>query len=265
VERSYRQVAKSLDLAPRDIERAIAAIGEAIAGSGPLPRDALRARVEDAGIDARGQRLGIALGWAELESLICSGPLIDGDHTFALVADRAPRARRLDREEALAEIARRYFTSHGPATERDLSYWASLTLTDVRAGIAAVVDSLESFEHEGRTYFHGAPRPSDDELREPAPGLLLQILDECYRGYQDSRWVIDAEGIVPRAREKAIGIAIVDAQVLGWMRRTVRSSAVEFEIGPYRELRGDEMAALHAAAAEYGEYVHRAPEVTWAD
>src|SRR5207244_4539570 len=98
---------------------------------------------------------------------------------------RVRRPRRLASTEALAELALRYFTGHGPATERDLAYWATLTLTDVRAGLAQVRDRLGSFQHDGRTLLHArgeAPRGP----QKPA-GHLLQILGETYRGYQDPR------------------------------------------------------------------------------
>ena len=103
-----------------------------------------------------------------------------------------PEPRRLDRDEALAELARRYFTGHGPATEKDLAYWATLTVTDVRTGLAAVKDQLDHFEHEGRTYWHAPGDPPTDG-QEPR-AHLLQVLDEMYRGYQDSRYVLDAAG-----------------------------------------------------------------------
>ena len=122
----------------------------------------------------------------------------------------------------------RYFTSHGPATEKDLAYWATLTVTDVRAGLAEVKDRLEAFEHEGRTYWHapGEPPPPGQEPR----GHLLQILDECYRGYQDSRWVLDSAGNVPRGRETAIGMALVDGQMVAWMKRTLAKGRVDFAL-----------------------------------
>ena len=71
-----------------------------------------------------------------------------------------------------------------PATERDLAYWATLTLTDVRAGLEQVCDRLGSFQHDGRTFWH-APGEAPSGPQEPG-GHLLQILDETYRGYQDS-------------------------------------------------------------------------------
>ena len=164
-----------------------------------------------------------------------------------------PTPRRLSRAEALAELALRYFTGHGPATERDLAYWATLTLNDVRAGLEQVRDRLESFNHDGRTFWH-APADASAGPQQPA-GHLLQILDEIYRGYQDSRWVLDAAGDVPRTRETATGMALVDAQIVAAMRRTVANDHVQFDLRPYRALLPPEVEALEQAARRYGDYL----------
>jgi hypothetical protein len=197
--------------------------------------------------------LMILLAHAELHGLICSGRLIDGEHTYALLAERVPAPRRLDRAEALAELALRYFTGHGPATERDLAYWATLTLTDVRAGLEQVRDQLDSFEHDGRIFWH-APADAPSGPQQPA-GHVLQILDETYRGYQDSRWVLDAGDHVPRTREATAGMALVDAQIVAAMRRTVANDHVEFDLRPYRALVRHEVEALEQAARRYGDYL----------
>ncbi len=154
----------------------------------------------------------ILLAHIELGGLICSGGLVGGDHSYELMHVRVPTPRRLAREEALAELALRYFCGHGPATERDLAYWATLTLTDVRLGLRAVRDRLESFTHDSRTFWH-APGQEPGGPAEPS-GHLLQILDEMYRGYEDSRWVLDAQGNVLRTREAATGMALVDGQLV---------------------------------------------------
>ena len=197
--------------------------------------------------------LMILLAHAELDGLICSGRVVDGEHTYALMGERVPTPRRLERTEALAELALRYFTGHGPATERDLAYWATLTLTDVRAGLQQVRDRLDSFQHDGRTFWH-APGDAPGGPQEPA-GHLLQILDETYRGYQDSRWVLDAAGDVPRTRETATGMALVDAQLIAAMRRTIANDHVQFDLRPYRALTPPEIEALDQAARRYGEYL----------
>ena len=194
----------------------------------------------------------LLLGRLEVLSRVCSGVPRDGEHTYALFADRVPSPRRLDRDEALAELALRYFTSHGPATERDLAYWATLTVTDVRRGIAAAGDRLDSFEHDGRTFLHA---PGETPASAAPAGHLLQVLDEMYRGYQDSRWMIDADGVVPKVRESAIGMALLDAQLVAAMKRTVTAKAVTFAVHPHRTLSKREIEAIKDAASRYGDFL----------
>jgi DNA glycosylase AlkZ-like len=239
----------------RTINDASTAVLEALE-SPNLSRADLAGVLADAGHEIASQTLMILLADLELQALVCGGrPSDDGTHTYASFADRIPSPRRLDRSEALAELALRYFTGHGPATEHDLSYWATLPLGDVRAGLAQVSDRLESFEHDGRTFWHApADRPA---AAGTPPGHLLQILDETYRGYQDSRWVLDGAGIVPRTRETAAGMALVDAQLVAAMKRTVSADRVVFELRPYRSLLAGDIAALEAAASRYGEFLSR--------
>lgn len=212
------------------------------------------------GFELAGQDLMLLLAHLELRALVCSGVPRDGEHTYALFADRVPAPRRLDRDEALGELALRYLGSHGPATERDLAYWATLTLTDVRRGVAASADRLEWFEHDGRTFWHTPGEVPPAAHGAPA-AHLLQVLDEMYRGYQDSRWVIDAEGLARRGRETAIGMALVDAQLVAAMRRTVTAKAVTFELRPLRALGAREVASIHGAAARYADFLGLEPRV----
>jgi hypothetical protein len=235
------------------IDRAVAAVAKALASRGQLTGAQLAAELRECGIPGSGQMLMILLAHAELAGLICSGQSVNGEHTYALMAERVPVSRRLGRAEALAELALRYFTGHGPATERDLAYWATLTLTDVRAGLQQVRDRLNSFQRDGRTFWH-APGDAPGGPQEPA-GHLLQILDEMYRGYQDSRWVLDAGDDVPRTREAALGMALVDAQLVAAVRRTVAPDHVQFDLHPYRPLSPAEIEALDRAASRYGEYL----------
>ena len=249
--------AHGLDDAATD--HAVDAVAQALAGRGELTRAQLAEDLRDRGVQASGQMLMILLVHAELSGLVCSGRTVDSEHTYALLSERVPAPRRLGRAEALAELALRYFTGHGPATERDLAYWATLTLTDVRTGLAHVRDQLGSFQHDGRTFWHATDEPP---AGPPQPrGHLLQILDETYRGYQDSRWVLDAAGDVPRTRETATGMALVDAQLVASMRRTVGKDQVEFSLKPYRALLPFEVDAIEQAAMRYGDYLGLEPSV----
>ncbi len=223
-----------------------------------------RAELADAlaqrGHELTGMQLMLLAGHLELHAMICSGAPRGTDHTYALFADRVGSPRRLERAEALTELAVRYFTSHGPATARDLAYWATLTLTDVRTGLDGRAGRLESFEHDDRTYWHA---PGAPPKRAFPPGHLLQVLDETYRGYQDSRWVLDADGLAARGRESAIGMALVDGQMVGGMRRVMAASTVTFEIRPLRPLGSEEMTAIRDAAARYAAYLDLEPRIVW--
>ncbi|MFF2272171.1 winged helix DNA-binding domain-containing protein [Agromyces sp. NPDC058136] len=219
----------------------------------------LAAALADRGFELTGQQLMLVVGRLEMTGLVCSGVPRDGEHTYALMDERVPTGRPFDREEALAGLALRYCTGHGPATERDLAYWATLTVTDARRGIAAVADRLDSFEHDGRTFWH-APGGPPTGPAEPA-GHLLQVLDEMYRGYQDSRWVLDGEGTVPRERESAIGMALVDGQLVAAMKRTVTAKAVAFALHPHRALTAGERRAIEDAAARYAAFLELEPRV----
>ena len=253
------QVAHGID--EHAVEAATSEVIEALTARGYLLRGQLATHLRERGVECSGQMLMILLAHAELGGLICSGPIVNGEHTYALMSERVPAPRRLARDEALAELALRYFGGHGPATERDLAYWASLTLTDARAGLHHVRDHLDSFEHDGRTYWH-APGDPPAGRQQPA-GHLLQILDETYRGYQDSRWVLDAAGDVPRARESATGMALVDGQLLATMRRTIAHDHVRFDLRPYRTLTPAQVRALEQAAGRYGTYLKLSPRLTW--
>ena len=255
-----QQLRNAHGLDERSIGRAVAAVTQALASQGQLTRAQLADELRDRGIAGSGQLLMILLAHAELGGLICSGRLAGGEHTYALMGERVPAPRRLGRAEALAELALRYFTGHGPATERDLAYWATLTLTDVRAGLAQVRDRLGSFQQDGRTFWH-APGDAPGGPQEPA-AHLLQILDETYRGYQDSRWVLDAAGHVPRTRETATGMALADAQLIAAMRRTVAHDHIQFDLRPYRALTPAEIEALDQAASRYGEYLRLKAQIT---
>ncbi len=262
VRRTYDQGARELGIDAATRTRACDVIASCLADGRARTRAELGEVLVGAGLPGEGRPLGVLLGDAELEALICSGPLRDGRHTHALLADRAPKARQLDRDAALAELALRYVRSHGPVTDRDLAYWASLTLTDARAGLAAVTDQLETFEHGDRTFwFHDPPPPGDVPAAPRAH--LLQVLDEFHNGVQDSRDVLDVAGLRSPDRPATVGMVLVDQQMVGGMRRTVTDRTVRFDLELLRELTGDEVDAVHAAAARYGAFLDRESEVRY--
>jgi hypothetical protein len=255
------------ELTDRDLDQLTEAVLDVLTATPDRTRGEMAEVVRDR-LPVKAERITghlvmVLMAHLELDRLVSSGRPREGEHTYATYRDRVgPRVEPddFDRDDALARIALRYFTGHGPATVKDLAYWATLTITDVRRGLAAVEDQLASFDHDGRTFWH-APGEAPDRPGKPA-GHLLQLLDETYRGYQDSRWVLDARGVVPRQRETAIGIALVDGQLVAGMKRTLDPSRVRFDLSPHRPLSAAERRAMEDAAARYGEFLGRPAEIS---
>jgi hypothetical protein len=153
-----------------DAERGVAVIDRALADEGPLGRTALRERLERAGVPVAGQALVHLLFRASLEGRIIRGPMAGSEHAFVRVGDWLGEQRVLEREPALAELARRYLAGHGPASERDLARWAGLPLRDARAGLAGIAGSLRE-RPGGLVELAGAGAPARAP-RLPRPRLL---------------------------------------------------------------------------------------------
>lgn len=254
------QLRRDLGLTPRDVDDLTTVVLDLLGAHPDRTREevttSLRQRVPRLADAVTGRLTMLLMCRLEVERLVVSGRPRAGEHTYVRYEERVPGrfgADAFDRDAALAVLAQRYFTGHGPATDKDLAYWASLPITDVRRGREAVSGGLGSFEHDGRTYWHAPGAPPRDAV-EPR-GHLLQVLDEMYRGYQDSRMVLDARGVVPRGRESAIGMALVDGQLVAAMRRTVSNREVTFELSPYAPLTRTERTALDEAAERYGTYL----------
>jgi hypothetical protein len=125
-----------------DGERAMAQIEKALAAEGPLVGKDLRERLASAGVPTEGQIFIHLMFMAAARGILVRGPMIGKQHAYALVHDWLGPQKPVDRDVAVAELARRYLAGHGPAGDRDLSRWAGLPLRDARAGLAAIGSEL---------------------------------------------------------------------------------------------------------------------------
>ncbi len=154
-------------IAPEVGERAVETIERALAEEGPLTRQQLRERLEAAGVPMHGQSLLHLLFLSGVRGVTVRGPMVGKEHAYVLVRDWLGKQKPLDRDAALAELARRYLVGHAPADDRDLARWAGLPLRDTRAGLAAIAGELVERD-DGLV--HLAKRPPAAEI--PAPRLL---------------------------------------------------------------------------------------------
>jgi hypothetical protein len=164
---SSKRRLKQEGVRPEDAERGVSTIGRALADEGPLSRLQLRARLESADVPVAGQALIHLLFLTALRGIAVRGPMVGGDHAYVLTQDWLGPVESVDRELALAELARRYLIGHSPADDRDLARWAGLPLRDARAGLKAIAAELVERE-DGLV--HLAARPPIAEL--PPPRLI---------------------------------------------------------------------------------------------
>jgi hypothetical protein len=190
--------------------------------------------------------------WAELDAVICSGGLNGKQHTYALFDERVPEARPFDRDEALAELTRRYFTARGPATLRDYLWWSSLTAADGRRGLDMVRSQLEHQVAEGRTYWFVHSSPAVNKGRGRID--LVQGYDECVVSYSESKDVLLgqlASREMLRDRPVFMHAILLDGQLIGHWRPVPKGKRVIVETSLYRPLERAERQALDAAIARY--------------
>lgn len=213
----------ALGLTEADAERAREQAVAALSGGRGLGRAALLEVIGEA-VDVSGQRGYHLLWYLAQTGTTCLGPVDDGDQLVVLLDEWVPAPRRLAGEAALAELARRYLTGHGPASDADLARWAGLTLRDVRTGIAAVRDELAAVEVEGRELLM-APDLRDRlaacraEVEDAV--LLLPGFDEFVLGYADRTCAVPAEfaqRIVPGSNGMFRSTVVHGGQVVGVWR-----------------------------------------------
>ena len=218
---------------------------KALQGGKHLTRSALKAALNHAGIDANnGVRLGHILLRAELDGLICSGPRIGKQLTYALFEERVPAGKTLTRDEALVEITRRYFNSHGPATLPDFVWWSGLTVEDAKRGIAE--NNLEKAVVDEKTYW--LPRGSRTGPSSQNSAHLLPAFDEYFVAYKDRQIAADS-----LSTWDVLGpTLIIDGIAVGTWKR-INSGNIEFN--PSRVLKKPETLILKEAAGRYTTYL----------
>lgn len=173
---------RQLELDDKIFLRCEKIIEKALTRDKHLPRTTLMPLLHKAGILTDENRSSHILLRAELDGIICSGPRQGKQFTYALLDERVPAGVRLSPDEALAELTRRYFNGHGPATLYDFCWWAGLSVTDGKKGIGLLGRAIEQISVGDKQYWH---LPGKDPVTGIPPALLLPAFDEWIIGYTD--------------------------------------------------------------------------------
>ena len=248
----YRQ----LELNEAIFARSKEVFAKALQGGKQLTREALQQLLEQTGIATTGQRGYHILVRAAQDGLICFGVPRGKQQTFALLDEWVPPTPSLAGDAALAELARRYFVSHGPATVQDLMRWAGLTAAEAKTGLAEAGKDLSQATLAGGVYWMA------HDLRDRVDGTrslhLLPGFDEFILGYGDRSAMLDpvyAQRICPGGNGVFSPTVVIDGAVTGVWKRAFKRGAVVIECAPFRTLTATENLALNTAAARYGKFL----------
>jgi hypothetical protein len=245
---SARRLAQE-GVTPDAAERGVSTIERSLADEGPLTRAQLRERLAAAKVRTEGQALVHLLLLSSLRGLTVRGPMVGREHAYALVHDWLEAPRPIDRDRALAELARRYLAGHGPATDRDLAKWVGLPLRDARAGLGAIASELVERD-DGLVDLVG--RPPAAELPPPR---LLGAFDPVLLGWVSRQPMLASNEPIVTVNGIFRPFALVRGRAVGtW---SMRAGEVAFE--PFARLTRADAAALRADARAVTSYLAGEP------
>lgn len=229
---------------------------KALEGGKQLTRPELFAVLENGGVSPIGQRGIHILGRLSQEGLLCLAAHSDRQPTFALLDEWLPPTKSLERDEALAELAKRYFVGHGPATVQDFERWAGLKTSDAKAGLEMVKSQLRQEVIDKQSYWLSQAEVTFSGKEQAV--YLLPGFDEYILGYKTREAVLEPQyfqRIVPGGNGMFMPTIVSNGQVVGIWKRTVKKAKIEVNSFPFNELNADEIENFAIAAARYGQFM----------
>ena len=236
------------------LKRSHGVLGLALQGGKQLTRTELNRALQAAGIERSHLGMSHLIMHAELDGLICSGPRRGKQFTYMLLEERVPPVKPLHRDEALAELTRRYFTSHGPAQAQDFVWWSGLTAADTKRGLNLAGSQLVRESVDGKDYWFSPLSAAP----MPRTAYLLPNYDEYTIAYKDRSHFYDAPAFPsPVARDNVpfAHMIVMNGRIVGTWKRTLAKNAVAVKAIFLHPPAGPEQRAFSAALKRYGAFL----------
>ena len=251
---------KYLGLAPAMIARSNAVIERALRDGQHLTRDELVAELKRNKLPTTEYRDGHLIGRAELEGIICSGATKDKKPTYALLSERVPNKQVPGPEEALARLAHKYFSSHGPATIHDFAWWSGLPVSEARRALELTDSEFNCATYDGVTYWF--PDSSAGLPNKSQSVHVLPAFDEYIVSYQDRRAVLMRVGDKNAVTAGGVfrPIIVVDGQVTGIWKRQIEKERVTVKLDFFDAPGKATIRLIEKAFAPFARFVGK-PEV----
>lgn len=247
---------RNLQLDDEIFARSRKILSKALEGGKILTRSEMCEVLERNGIATAGQR-GIHIFWVlSQQGLLCYGPHSAKQPTFTLLDEWLPQTKELDREEALATLAKRYFISHGPATLQDFVWWTGLKISDAKIGMDLIKATLQKEIVEDKEYWMASNLPEINDISPTA--YLLPGFDEYMLGYRDRSAALEAihsQKIVPGNNGMFLATIVIDGQIVGTWKKRVRKDTLDITLHPFYSLTSKQMNTIEFAVKRYGTYM----------
>jgi hypothetical protein len=225
---------------------------KALQGGKQLTRTELNEYLKSAQIPTDNLGLSFTIMQAELEGIICSGPRKGKQFTYLLLDERVPKTRELSEDEALAELLKRYFQSHGPAQIQDFVWWSGLTVADAKKGINIL--KLKSEEIEGKTYYYLKSSPKVENLGK---AYLLPPFDEYFIAYKDRTAILDKNlnKYINAGGGRINGAVMLEGVIIGTWKRKLEKKRVVITVKPFAKLIENQVHSISQASGNYGKFL----------
>lgn len=246
---------RKLGLNGAAFERSNTVLAKALTGGKHLTRAELAKVLKKSGVLRTGdssQKLGFIVMEAELDAIICSGPRVGKQFTYALFEERVPKTQILNRGEALVELAKRYFTSHGPATIRDFVWWSGLTVADTKSAIEKIEPRLAQETVEGKTYWFSQNAHKDSGA---SSDYFFPAYDEYFIAYKDRSQLFE-----PKFNDQVYRdggqIIFIDNTAVGTWRRTLTKNTVVVTPFFFGKPNQTQRQAFNKLVHDYGKFLN---------
>lgn len=246
---------RQLELNEKIFKRSNTILAKSLAGGRHLTRTILQARLHQGKIIAEGPRLSYLMMRAEIDGIICSGPRLGKQFTYALLDERVQSVATISREKALARLAEKFFRSRGPATVHDFAYWSGLSLKDSRNGAASLPVDFTSEDCSGKEYFHASTPSRNSRI---GPTFLMPEYDEYGMSYKDLGTMWSTR---PQASDQMAGknarhqCLVIEGEFCGWWQRDSKSRRPVIDPNFLASLTKSRRAAVTQAVEKYNSFI----------
>ncbi|MGB6056987.1 MAG: winged helix DNA-binding domain-containing protein [Microthrixaceae bacterium] len=253
-----------LGLSEADALAAVEVLRDALADGQALSRTDCLKILDDAGLMKDRSHAYHLLWFASQHGATCIGPQQGKEQTFVNLDKWVPCHNSMTHDDALGELAYRYFDSHGPSDRKELTRWTGLPVAQARRAIDQAGDRLTPVDTElgemlvSTTVADDLDGSTIDAPEKSRSVLLLSGFDEYVLGYGDRSTMMTKEQmklVVPGNNGMFRPTVIDDGIVIGTWKRALKKSRVDVTVAPFGSLNASQRKGLERAATEFGTFI----------